>query len=63
MVCCDDPLQAPLLDRQRDRKKPTFRRLLERVDERSFDVLYRGALTLVALRLVLWDGWKLLTAA
>ncbi len=38
-------------------------RLLERVDERSFDVLYRGALTLVALRLVLWDGWKLLTAA
>ena len=38
-------------------------RLLERVDERSFDLLYRGALTLVALRLILWDGWKLVAVA
>ncbi len=38
-------------------------RMLERVDERSFDLLYRGALTLVALRLVLWDGWKLVAPA
>ncbi len=38
-------------------------RLLERVDERSFDLLYRAALTLVALRLILWDGWKLVAAA
>ncbi len=37
-------------------------RLLERVDERSFDLLYRAALTLVAVRLVAWDGWKLLVA-
>lgn len=38
-------------------------RLLERVDERSFDLLYRAALTLVALRLILWDGWKLVAGA
>ena len=38
-------------------------RLLERVEEHSFDLLYRGALTLVALRLVLWDGWKLVASA
>ena len=31
-------------------------RLLERVDERVFQALYRGALTLVALRLIVWDG-------
>lgn len=37
-------------------------RLLERVDERSFELLYRVALTAVALRLVIWDGWKLLGA-
>ncbi len=34
--------------------------LLERVNESSFEPLYRGALTVVAIRLVLWDGWKLL---
>jgi uncharacterized membrane protein YfcA len=38
-------------------------RLLERVDERSFGLLYRGALTLVALRLILWEGWKLVAPA
>lgn len=38
-------------------------RLLERVEEHSFDLLYRGALTLVALRLVIWDGWKLVASA
>ena len=35
-------------------------RLLERVNERTFDWLYRGTLTLVALRLVAWDGYHLL---
>lgn len=38
-------------------------RLLERVDERLFRWLFRGALTLVALRLVLWSGRALLDAA
>ncbi len=37
--------------------------LLERVDERSFDLLYRGSLTLVALRLIVWEGWKLVAPA
>jgi uncharacterized membrane protein YfcA len=37
-------------------------RLLERVEEQSFDLLYRGALTLVALRLIMWDGWKLVAS-
>jgi uncharacterized membrane protein YfcA len=30
--------------------------LLERVNERLFRGLYRAALTLVAIRLVLWEG-------
>lgn len=34
-------------------------RLLERVDERLFTWLFKGVLTAVALRLVLWEGWKL----
>lgn len=33
--------------------------LLERVDERAFTWLYRGVLTVVALRLVVWDGLAL----
>ncbi len=33
-------------------------RILERVNEASFVLLYRGVLTLVALRLVLWEGWR-----
>ena len=33
-------------------------RLLEHVNERSFNWLYRGTLTLVALRLVIWDGYR-----
>ena len=32
--------------------------LLERVNERSFEWLYRGTLTLVALRLMIWDGYR-----
>lgn len=32
-------------------------RLLERVDERTFTALFKTALTLIALRLVAWDGW------
>ncbi len=36
-------------------------RLLDRVDERSFTILFKTALTLVALRLVLVDGWKWLS--
>ena len=35
-------------------------RLLEHVDERVFTLLFKGVLTAVALRLVLWEGWKLL---
>jgi uncharacterized membrane protein YfcA len=34
--------------------------LLERVNERMFTLLFKGVLTAVALRLVLWEGWKLL---
>jgi len=34
--------------------------LLERVNERSFTILFKTVLTLVALRLILWEGWKLL---
>ena len=30
--------------------------LLERVSERWFKRLYRGVLTLIALRLVIWEG-------
>jgi uncharacterized membrane protein YfcA len=37
-------------------------RLLDRVNERAFTILFRTALTLVALRLVLWDGARLLTS-
>lgn len=37
-------------------------RLLDRVDERSFRLLYRVALTAIAVRLIVWDGWKLLAA-
>ena len=38
-------------------------RLLERVNEQTFQWLYRGTLTLVALRLVLWDGYRFLALA
>ena len=41
----------------------TGSRVLERVDERLFTVLFKTALTLVALRLILWEGWKLLQSA
>ena len=34
--------------------------LLERVDERTFTILFKTVLTGVALRLILWEGWKLL---
>jgi uncharacterized membrane protein YfcA len=34
-------------------------RLLERVNERVFTLLFKGVLTAVALRLVIWEGWKL----
>lgn len=30
--------------------------LLHRVDERGFQILYRGVLTVVAVRLIVWDG-------
>ena len=39
----------------------TGSRLLERVSERGFTVLFKTALTLVALRLVLLDGWRWLS--
>ncbi|MEN8182493.1 MAG: sulfite exporter TauE/SafE family protein [Myxococcota bacterium] len=32
-------------------------RILDRVSERTFVVAYRTVLTLIALRLVLWEGW------
>jgi uncharacterized membrane protein YfcA len=35
-------------------------RLLEKVNEQLFTWLFKGVLTLVALRLVLWEGWKAL---
>ena len=34
-------------------------RLLERVNERGFTILFKAALTLVALRLVLLEVWNL----
>ena len=34
-------------------------RLLERVNERAFTILFKTALTLVALRLVLVEIWSL----
>jgi uncharacterized membrane protein YfcA len=34
--------------------------LLERVDERTFLLLFRGTLTIIAARFILWDGWQLL---
>ena len=36
--------------------------LLERVSERWFKRLYRGVLTLIALRLVIWEGMAWLGA-
>ena len=33
--------------------------LLDRVNERVFTWLFKSVLTLIALRLVLWDGWAL----
>jgi uncharacterized membrane protein YfcA len=33
--------------------------LLDRLDERLFRELYRGALTIVAVRIILWDGLQL----
>ncbi len=41
----------------------TGSRVLARVDERLFAILFKTALTLVALRLILWEGWKLLQPA
>jgi len=41
----------------------TGSRVLERVDERLFTILFKSALTLVALRLILWEGWKLVQSA
>ena len=35
-------------------------RLLEKVNERVFTLLFKGFLTAVALRLVVWEGWKLI---
>ena len=35
--------------------------LLERVDERTFVILFKTALTVIAVRLIAWDGWKLLS--
>ncbi len=37
-------------------------RLLERVNERWFTLLFKGVLTAVALRLVVWEGWKILSS-
>lgn len=34
-------------------------RILDRVSERAFLLAYRGVLTLIALRLVFWDGWRI----
>ncbi len=36
-------------------------RLLERVNERVFTWLFKSVLTLIALRLALWDGWALVS--
>ena len=33
-------------------------RLLDRVSERAFTILFKTTLTVVALRLVLVDGWR-----
>jgi uncharacterized membrane protein YfcA len=33
--------------------------ILDRVSERAFVIAYRVVLTLIALRLVLWEGWRL----
>jgi uncharacterized membrane protein YfcA len=38
-------------------------RLLERVNERVFTWLFKSVLTLIALRLALWDGWALVSGA
>lgn len=38
-------------------------RLLERVNERVFTWLFKSVLTLIALRLALWDGWALVSRA
>jgi uncharacterized membrane protein YfcA len=37
-------------------------RILDRVSERAFLIAYRAVLTLIALRLVLWEGWQLVVA-
>ena len=37
-------------------------RILDRVDERTFVALYKLILTLVALRLVFQEGWRLVFA-
>ena len=34
--------------------------LLHRVDERLFQWLYKGVLSVIAVRLVVWDGLRLL---
>lgn len=34
-------------------------RLLERVNDRGFEIAYRVVLTAIALRLVVWEGWQL----
>jgi uncharacterized membrane protein YfcA len=34
-------------------------RILDRVSERAFLVAYRAVLTLIALRLVLGEGWRM----
>lgn len=35
-------------------------RILDRVDDATFVLLFRGTLSVIAVRFILWDGWKLL---
>lgn len=38
-------------------------RILDRVDERTFVRLYRGVLSVIAVRFILWDGWRLVAGS